>query len=532
MDKELQGTMKKTRGTFLKVIGAIASIVVAATTVSYIFSSFQEPAVINEHLVFQNKLNIPPLLSARMENGEKVFDLNALEVETEFFRGKKTKTKGYNGSYLGPTIRVTTGDRVRMNVTNSLTSSTTVHWHGMDLPAAMDGNDHQLLKANENWQPYWTISNQAATLWYHSHLMGKTGEQVYQGLAGFFIIDDLNSDSLDLPEDYGVDDIPLAIQDRQFDANGQFIYGHTDVQDHTPMLGDTILVNGTYAPYADVPAKQVKLRFLNASNARRYNFGSEDNRIFYQIATDGGLLESPVARTRMILAPGERAEVVVDLTNDTKPLTLISDAVQGENFLSRLPWSLLQADSDKDINQVFKVLELRPQPSNVKSNPLPLKLNKFDDLSATVCTKTRQFLLDFDQTINGKKMDPLRVDEVVRAGDTEIWEIINRSGVYHTFHIHGVQFQILDRGGKPPVDYERGWKDTVLVSEETVRVIIRFPTHSDPHTPYMFHCHILELEDMGMMGQFVVVDKDTKPEDIYIKTKLTESGEYETMHGN
>jgi bilirubin oxidase len=121
-------------------------------------------------------------------------------------------------------------------------------------------------------------------------------------------------------------------------------------------------------------------------------------------------------------------------------------------------------------------------------------------------------------------MDHKRIDQVVYAGDTEIWEISNRSGVFHPIHIHGVQFLILDRSGNPPADYERGWKDTVLVpNAETVRVIIRFPEYTDPHLPYMFHCHILEHEDMGMMGQFVVVAKHTRSEDIYVQSKLTES---------
>ncbi len=235
--------MKKTKKIILIDLGVLASVIVAVVSVAYIYTSFQKPVVINEKLVFRNKLNIPPLLHPRMENGEKVFDLSAQEGETEFFPVKKTKTMGFNGSYLGPTIRASTGDKIRMNVTNNLGDSTTVHWHGMNLPAAMDGNAHQFLKPKENWQPYWTIANEAASLWYHPHLMGKTGEQVYRGLAGFFIIDDQNSDSLDLPRDYSVDDIPLAIQDKQFDANAQFVYKHepTDVLGHTPVLGDTIL---------------------------------------------------------------------------------------------------------------------------------------------------------------------------------------------------------------------------------------------------------------------------------------------------
>jgi bilirubin oxidase len=523
--------MKKLLKFLLILLGFLVSIIVMVVALAYIYIPFQKPVRVNETLTFQNRLHIPPLLEPEVASGEKVFSLTAQEGETEFLPGKKTKTIGFNGSYLGPTIRVSTGDNIRMNVTNNLRTSTTAHWHGMDLPAEMDGNAHQLLTPKENWQPHWTIANEAASLWYHPHLMEKTGEQVYRGLAGFFIIDDQNSDALDLPKDYGVDDLPLAIQDREFDENGQFVYEHdrSDILGHTGMLGDTILVNGTYAPYADVPAKHIRLRVLNASNARRYNVGFEDDRTFYQIATDGGLLEAPIARTRMILAPGERAEIVVDLTNEKESLTLISDAVHEEITVLRFVKTVLRADRDE--NQVFTILELRPKSTELISNPLPQKLNTIEKLRADETVKTRPFILDpGSQTINGKKMDHQRIDEIIHTGDTEIWEISNRSGVYHPFHIHAVQFLILDRDGQPPEDFERGWKDTVLVSNgETVRVIMRFPQYADAHMPYMFHCHILEHEDMGMMGQFVLVDKDTRSEDISVKSKLIENAEFEPM---
>ncbi|HEX6033769.1 MAG TPA: multicopper oxidase domain-containing protein, partial [Anaerolineales bacterium] len=142
---------------------------------------------INKHLVLENPLFIPPLLEPRIENGEKVFDLAVQEGETEFFQGRLTQTMGFNGTYLGPTLRARTGDNVRLSVTNNLAEPTTAHWHGMHLPAAMDGGPHQMIQPGEIWQPHWTIGNEAATLWYHPHLMGKTGEQVYRGLAGFFL---------------------------------------------------------------------------------------------------------------------------------------------------------------------------------------------------------------------------------------------------------------------------------------------------------------------------------------------------------
>lgn len=482
---------------------------------------------VNEQLLAENPLFIPPLLEPRLENGEKVFDLAVQAGETEFFQGKQTETLGFNGNYLGPTLRAHAGDRVRLNVTNDLAESTTVHWHGMHLPAAMDGGPHQVIQPGQTWQPHWTIGNEAATLWYHPHLMGTTGEQVYRGLAGFFIIDDENSDALALPDEYGVDDIPLVVQDRQFDDQAQLIYRHEQRALTAGMLGDTILVNGTRAPYVEAPAKLIRLRLLNGSNARRYNFGFSDNRVFYQIASDGGLLEAPVERTRLLLAPAERAEILVDLSASQEPVMLMSYAfADSKSAIANSIQETLLGGTDQ--GQQFKILELRPQPGTFAAQEIPQTLNTIQRHDEADAARTRQFTLEAF-TINGKLMDHSRIDEIVRKGDTEIWELYNNSPSYHPFHIHGVQFLVLDRDGKAPPAYEQGWKDTVIVGrEETVRVIMQFKAYSDPNLPYMFHCHILEHEDMGMMGQFVVVDDPS--EDVQIQSPLMGLAESHHQH--
>lgn len=515
---------KRLRKAILIVVGFLASFIALITALAFMFAEIQKPRFVNHDLVMQNALLVPPLLEPKVIGEEKVFVLSAEQSETIFLEGKSTKTAGYNGAYLGPTIRAHKGDPVRIVLTNNLSQPVTAHWHGMHLPAIMDGGPHQEIAPGEVWEPHWTIENEAATLWYHPHVLDHTGEQVYSGLAGLFIIDDENSDSLSLPKEYGVDDVPLIVQDREFREDGQFVYEpqRRDEFGHTGMLGNTILVNGTYAPFVDVPAKQIRLRILNASNARRYNFGFEDERTFYQIATDGGLLASPVARTTMILAPGERAEVIVDLTGETTPLTLVSDAVHEENEVLRLVKALMKLERDE--NQVFKIIELRPQPTAEVVESLPQSLNSIKPLPSVAAVRTRRFVLDpRNRSINGEVMDHQHVNEVVHSGDVEIWKIINLSGTYHPFHIHGVQFQIVDRGGHPSADYELGWKDTVLVSNaEIVHVIMRFPEFSDPHTPYMYHCHILEHEDMGMMGQFIVTDEKISGGKIY--TGVADSG--------
>lgn len=513
------------------ILAAPILLVMVALLSAVAFGALQRPILVNKDLGLQNKLYIPPVLEPRIEQGEKVFDLAVQQASTGFLPGKQTKSLGFNGNYLGPTIRVRTGDKVRLNVTNNLDEKTTVHWHGMDVAASMDGGPHQMVEPKETWKPNWTIANQASTLWYHPHLLGKTGEHMYKGLAGLFIVDDDHADSLSLPKVYGTDDIPVIVQDKVFDTNGQLTYDgeKQDIMGHTGMHGNTILVNGTYAPYVEAPARLVRLRILNASNARRYDFGFDDNQSFRQIATDGGFLERPVALTRLTLAPGERAEIVVDLTGRTKPLTLMSYALKEKNPLLRTIKTVARAHRDE--NQEFKILEIRPQTTHTTPVPLPQTLNTIEPLKPDSATKTRRFSLDSEaHSINGKQMDHTRIDEIVHAGDTEIWEISDQSGTAHPFHIHAVQFQILSRDGKPPAEHERGWKDTVLVNgAEIVRVIVRFPNRSDPHLPYMFHCHILEHEDKGMMGQFVLVDKNIKDQDVFIQSILKDT-DHQHLH--
>ncbi len=495
---------------FVAVLGIVIIVVLSA---ALIYPSFETTTYPNSQIALTQRLHIPPLLEPRVVDGVKVFTLAVQSGTAELLPGKQTATLGFNGSYLGPTLRASKGDAVRFEITNALDETATVHWHGMELPAAMDGGPHQVIEAGGSWSPNWTIKNQAATLWYHPHLMGKTGEQVYRGLAGVFLIDDANSDALDLPADYGIDDIPLVVQDRLFDDAGELVYRHDDDALITPgMLGDTILVNGTYAPYLDVPAKLVRLRLINGSNARRYNFGLSDGRPFWQIASDGGLLAAPVERTRMILAVAERAEILVNLSDAPAAITLVSyPIIDPVNPIINLAQGIFLPDNDE--KQQFQILELRTRAGSFPAESIPPTLSAIERYAEGDAVRTRKFTLDPEaRTINNLAMDHMRIDQIVRRGDLEIWSVQNLSVSYHPFHVHGVQFQVLDRDGRPPPLYEQGWKDTVVVlPAETVRIIMRFADYADPNMPYMFHCHILEHEDMGMMGQFVVVDDLSQP---------------------
>ena len=458
------------------------------------------------------ELKIPALDSGVMKDGVRHFDLNLSLGSSEFFAGVKTPSYGVNGDYLGPTLKLRNGENVQLNVHNAIGQTSTLHWHGLHLPAAADGGPHQQVNNGASWQAKFEIKQHAATFWYHSHMLHKTGFQVYHGLAGFIIVEDEATGNRGLPQDYGVDDIPVVLQDRRFSGDGSFEYLSSMHDSMRGMHGDNLLVNG--APNAQFVARTdtLRLRLLNGSNARIYQLKFNDNRRFQMIATDGGLLQSPVATDEITLAPAERTEILVDVS-DGKPVSLVSSTPAEGGMMGRM-MSGMMGDSAK-----FNVLDIVPDEGRRRAIQVPEKLLTLATPDPSSAVRTRQFKLNMAMgmgmmrgnrggamTINGKSMDINRIDEVVKLGTQEIWVIDNPTNLAHPFHIHDVQFRILDRNGAPPSALEAGLKDTVLVHpDERVRVLLEFADYADPDHPYMYHCHILEHEDAGMMGQFSVV---------------------------
>ena len=251
-----------------------------------------------------------------MIEGYKVFNLDINESTTEFFDGVQTKTAGINTNILGQTIRIHNGDEIKLVYNNNLNEATTIHGHGMHVPAIMDGGPINKIQPHTTWTAQYTVNQSASTNWYHPHLMGKTAEQVYHGLAGMIIIDSDLSDALDLPKTYGVDDIPLVLQDKYFDENGQIDYSPSRMQVMRGYTGGTMLANGVINPYINVPAKKVRFRILNGSNGSLYKLEFNNKKSFSQIATDNSFLEKPVEMNQVVLTPGERAEIIVDFSND------------------------------------------------------------------------------------------------------------------------------------------------------------------------------------------------------------------------
>ena len=433
-------------------------------------------------------LSIPVLLEPAYDReGVAHYDLTIGKSRHDYGQAALTDTYSYNGmSVLGPTLRLRTGESVVISVTNELDEITTTHWHGADVPAEDDGGPHSLIEPGGTWVADFDVIQPAATLWYHPHAHGSTAEHVYRGAAGLIIIDDDNPDAAVLPATYGVDDIPVVIQDRDFTEDGQLDFAIDD-GDEGKLYG-ILTVNGTIDPYVEVPTGLVRLRLLNGSQARIYQLSVEGANMT-MIASDGGYLASPVELEQLVLAPGDRAEIIVNVGDESAALV---DSTFG------------------------RVLELRPNGEVSGAGPLPDKLATIERIPESEITVDRVFHMhdmrnfwEFDATwaINGVQFDMSRIDFTARLGDTERWTLFSNDG-QHVFHPHQVQFQILSINGEPPPPEESGWEDSVLVnSEREVVVAVRFHSYAAEDMPYMFHCHILDHEDTGMMGQFRIIDE-------------------------
>jgi FtsP/CotA-like multicopper oxidase with cupredoxin domain len=449
------------------------------------------------------RLPIPQVIDAARQSN--TIKLTVSSGHHEFYKGKPARTYGYSAPLLGPVLRLRRGARVEMTVHNLLNSPTTIHWHGLLVPGDADGGPQRIIGPGAIWRPTLSIDQPAATLWYHPHPHHDTGRQIYLGLAGLIIIED--GDELGLPRRLGVDDLPLIIQDRDFDDDGSLGYDPGQLGVVYGVRGDTIIVNGAITPTARVPAGWVRLRILNGANARSFELRFQDRRTFYVIASDGGFLAHPVPLSELRISVGERFELLVDFANQ-RPVVLETgpDRVMG----------IFGTISDSDTNQYVPVMrfETAPVPS---SGRLPSRLIDPGAIDPIVSVQRRQFVLNNgicgERTrmnehpdmpaligINGQIHDPKRIDVETKLGTSEIWEIVS-IGMPHPFHIHGAMFRILSLDGKPPPGHLAGWKDVVLV-EDKAELLVKFTRPATREYPFMYHCHILEHEDAGMMGQY------------------------------
>lgn len=450
----------------------------------------------------------------------------------------QTRVWGYAGTYPGPTIEARRAEQVTVTWINDLREwetgnlrmqhllhvdtclhgpnmtgqvpVTVVHLHGGHVGHESDGYPEYAFPPGTQSPLYIYPNNQpAATIWYHDHALGITRLNVMMGLAGFYIIRDDEEDALDIPR--GAFEVPLAIQDRTFRADGSLVY-HEEWHDH--FFGDTILVNGKVWPYLDVARGKYRFRVLNGSNSRAYNLSLSDGATFWQIASDLGLLEAPTPLNELLLTPGERADIVVDFENyapGTEILLLNSAPAPFPGF--------------SGVGVVPNVMKFRVLANQGHTSPLPAPLVPVPRIPEDEAVLQRDFDLrqianthcpdhhDGVWTINSLLWDD--ITEFPVLGTTEIWAWRNVSGIAHPMHMHMVSFQILDRqpfdpvtgeatGPRvPPAPNEMGWKDTVnSPPSEITRVIARFTGFTGL---FPYHCHILEHEDHEMMRQFMVV---------------------------
>ncbi len=394
----------------------------------------------------------------------------------EILPGVQTPVLTYGGRFLGPTIRAKTNRRVKIMYQNQLDMPANVHLHGGHVPSVSDGHPMDVIQPGQARVYDYPNTQQGATLWYHDHSHHMEAEHVYRGLQGFYLIEDDSERRLNLPS--GAYDVPILLRDVEFDANGELIFFDD------PANRTTILANGKAQPYFPVAARKYRFRLLNGSNEHVFqlNLGGET---MTKIASDGGLLPAPVPVTEMQLASAERAEIVVDfarypigtqlvLSNGSDPI-LRFDVVRRAVDTSRVPD------------------QLRPLPAL----PTP--------------TVTRDVALSFDLTadpiglVNGRPFDPARVDFQIKRGSTEIWNVVNADtfAIDHTFHMHLVQFRVLERNGAAPPQHDAGLKDTVrLPPGGSLKLQATF---RDYLGKYVYHCHYLEHSSIGMMAQMEII---------------------------
>ncbi len=415
-----------------------------------------------------------------------VLELEARVVELEVKPGLKTQLWTYNGQLPGPTIRAKKGDRLVVRFTNSLPEPTTIHWHGLRVPNDQDGME-PLIQPGEKFE-YSFVVPDAGTYWYHPH--HRSSAQVGAGLYGALIVEDPADPPLG-------DDVVLVLSDIGIEADGSLTPSDSDgwFGDYFGREGNTLLVNGRIVPTLrarqDVPQRW---RIVNAARSRYYKFSLPGHTV-HRVGGDGGLIERPEPIEELRLVPGERAELHVVPKGPADELTV--KAIDANRFHLPAP-----AEPEPLFN-----LRVSDDPPGTGAKPLPERLRTIVPVDARSAVKTQGIELMEKAApggavlgINGKTMDesdPLHAS----IHTVEIWELTNTTAYDHPFHLHGFSFQVLDVDGRQPDIRE--WKDTINVEpKQKIRVAIPF---DDRAGHWMFHCHILDHAELGMMGVLMVM---------------------------
>lgn len=431
-------------------------------------------------------------------------------------------------SYLGPVIRLRRSQRVRVRFANNLGEDSIVHWHGLDVPESADGHPRLAVGYGHEYVYEFEVTNRAGTYWYHPHPHMRTGTQVYQGLAGLLLVQDDEEDTLALPS--GGTELLCVLQDRRFDARNQLVFhGGGMMEMMNGFLGDRVLVNGLPQPTTEVDAAWHRVRVVNASNARIYKLAWSRDVQMAVIGGDGGLLEKPLYQQALTLAPGQRADLLLDLTSlapgtevhlESHALAEADASAGGMMGMRGGPMmGMMGGGSNVPNGAPLRMMTLRTRARKGPAFRVPGRLSSFDAAWSPIAdAPVRRVPLTFQQmewSLGGRTFDmgDVSPEETVTAGSIHLWEFVNLPNpmgmeAAHPIHMHGRQFRVIDRIGGRATNTLRagivdgGWRDTVLVLPgETVRVQVTFTHHAGL---YLYHCHILEHEDMGMMRNFRV----------------------------
>jgi FtsP/CotA-like multicopper oxidase with cupredoxin domain len=437
-----------------------------------------------------------------------------------------------NGSLPSPTIRVKRGESLAIDYQNRIDQESIIHWHGLIVPPEMDGHPKDAVQPGQTYNYRFDADQRAGTYWYHPHPDKLTGPQVYRGLGGFFIIEDEEEQSFNLPSgDY---ELPLIVQDKRISDRGRITYNLNRMDRMMGFFGNSLLVNGIQAPYHEVSNRFYRLRLLNGSNARILDFSFSDNSSFYVIGSDGGLLGRPYEISSITLAPGERADLLVDFSgyNVGEKVQMTAEPRNGMGGMmngmmngdgggmmdgrgmmrgseNRRGMRGMMGRDRRNSENGGAFLEFRITKEEDDSFRLPQILTELSFPNEDDAGRTRRIELTMKMmqgaAIDGKFFEMLRVDQKVQQGALEVWEFNNRTmmAMPHPMHLHATQFKVLERSGGSLAPHERGWKDTVRVDAgETVRVLTKFDAEKGL---YVFHCHNLEHEDNGMMANFEII---------------------------
>jgi FtsP/CotA-like multicopper oxidase with cupredoxin domain len=498
------------RREFIKKLSIGTSAVYMSTLINACARSADAiPSAINDEIDLDLRLIATP-------DKVQILPGNATNVwryQGELLKGPQGSLESLPDSYLGPIIHLARGQHVRVRFLNDLPEPSIIHWHGLHVPESADGHPRLAVQPGEEYIYEFTVMDRAGTYWFHPHPHGRTGPQVYLGLAGLIIIHDEEESTLELPG--GNQDIPIIIQDRTFDEQNQLVYGGTSMDQMMGFLGNTLLVNGQTQKVVPVETRAYRLRILNGSNSRIYKLAWSDGSLITVIGTDGGLLEKPLPRRFVTLAPAQRLEVWADFSSRQVGSHL--QLVNQEN--------LTPGGSDEYTVVDFSVTNISDATSQLPEKLITALMSNMAE--AANFANPRDFVLQMGMgmrmgmswNINGRtfEMEDVAREETVRLGDLEVWQFTNNGGMGmtlpHPMHIHGLQFQIVDRKVDPNFlsiwesvssgFVDEGWHDTVLVMPgEQVRILMRF---EDFKGLYLYHCHNLEHEDMGMMRNYRII---------------------------